>query len=609
MGKRGITVKVMNIIITHMNNMKVRKQLLGIYIIVILIPILIMGIYLTNMLNAMVVDKSINEATINIERIKERLNEKIKIANYVAEVLYIDENLEHILTTQYEDVVELIGDYDLATEMDTYLAHYKELSSIRIYTTNTTLLNNSHFIQVTPEIEGEQWYQEALNRGSRMEWFYKYDEYKNKYNMALIRCLKSNRGEILGVLVITLEPNEIKEIIKDEPYETAILLNSNIVTSTETKGMLTKELDTIRKLNLESKISTRLQVQTDEGDGYIIFTHYTPSKVKMTDLEICMYMSIQTITKETRQIIAKSLSIVLVSACMATILIIAFVKRFSERIILVKEEMAKVASGNFNIRPRITGNDEIGELYEDIYLTVQSVQELIKENYEAKVQREEFKRRQKDMQFEMLASQINPHFLYNTLETIRMKALCNGDTELAQIVKMLSKLLRRNLEVSDKNVSITSELEMMKAYLAIQKFRFGERITYEIQCDIDGDQYKILPLLLQPIVENAFIHGLEGKLGEGSIHCHLFSTSNQLHIVIEDNGLGIEEEKLTQLLLSLEGERERIGRVGLRNIYERIKLYYGPAYGMTIESKVNEGTKVTVILPLVEGEKHESLNY
>jgi len=594
-----------NKMMERIRNMKVRQQLLGIYIIVILVPILIIGVYLTNMLCALVVEKSINEATVNIERIEERLNEKIKIANSVAETLYMDEKLQSILSKQYEDILDLVKDYKTATEMTTYLRHYKELSSIRIYTTNTTLLNNSHFIQVTPKTKENAWYREAIERDSRMEWVYKYDEYKNEYNMSLIRALRNKTGDLLGVLVISLDTNNLKSLIKDEPYDTVILLNKNIAVYGENKGIFEEELTSIIGLSKSEEKNIQLKMATSDGEGYILLTHYTPTKTRSSDIEIGMYMSVEAITRETRTIIAKSLACIFISLLIATTLMLIFTKRFSNRIILVRKEMAKVVANNFDIRKSIPGKDEIGELYTDIYETVQSVQVLVKEIYEAKVQEEALKRRQKEMQFEMLASQINPHFLYNTLETIRMNALCNGETELARIVKMLSKLLRRNLEVSERLVTIASELDMMKAYLEIQKFRFGERITYEISCEVEAEDYIILPLLIQPVVENAFIHGLEGKLGTGIIRCRLFKVEDKLHIVIEDDGLGIEEERLKKLQLSLESKEDMVERVGLRNIYKRIQLYYDNnrqnEYGMSITSVVNQGTKVTIILPLIRG--------
>lgn len=595
----------------YYGNMKVREQLMGIYILVLLIPILITGIYLTRLLCDMVIEKSINEASVNIERIKERLDEKIKIATTVAESLYVDESLRNILSTEYKSLQSTIDSYNNFQDMPTYLKHYVELSSIRIYTTNTTLLNNSNFIQATPEIQSTTWYQEAIQRGSQMEWFYKYDEYKKQYYISLIRCLKDEKNNILGVLTISLDPNQIGAMIKDEPYDTMIMFNGDIITTSGDSTILAREVNHIRTLRVEEQKNFKLKTESTEGEGYVIFTSYKPMKVDHSEIEICMYMAVKSITGETRKIITKSLSIILVSTLLACVLIIGFIKKFSERIILVKGEMAKVVEGNFDIMPSIPGNDEIGELYKDIYRTVESVQSLVKEIYESKVQKEELKRRQKEMQFEMLASQINPHFLYNTLETIRMKALCSGEVELAQVVKMLSKLLRRNLEVSERSVTIASEVEMMKAYLAIQKFRFGERITYEIKCESGVEKYKILPLLLQPIIENAFIHGLERKPGLGCIICQICTKDGQLEIVVEDNGLGMERERLDKFVASLENSKskEKVSRVGLRNIYERINIYYGEAYGLTIVSNRDKGTKVTVTLPIVREEKDESINY
>lgn len=583
----------------YMGNMKVRRQLLGIYFIVVLIPILVIGVYLTNMLCNMVVDQSIDEASVNIERIEERLNEKIKIANSVAESLYFDEELMDILRTHYEENVDIYDAYRKYTKITTFLTHYSEISSIRIYTKNQSLLNNSQFIQVTPEIESMTWYQEALERNSYMEWVNKYDEYRKTYNISLIRAIK-NRGEILGVLVISLDSSGLRKLIKDEPYETMIMFNGETIASTGKERLSSEYLTHIRLMPDEDGEVERLRTQSVEGLGYIIFSHYTPSKTLHTDIEICMHMAVNDLTKETRNIIAKSFACICLSLCLATLLILIFTKRFSERIILVRKEMAKVVAGNFNISESISGKDEIGELYTDIYKTVQSVQELVKEIYEAKVQKEELKRRQKEMAFEMLASQINPHFLYNTLETIRMRALFVGEAELAKIVKMLSKLLRRNLEVSDKSVTIASELKVMEAYLEIQKFRFGDRISYTIVSEIDGEKYSILPLLLQPIIENAFIHGLEGKVGPGHINCFITAKEDTLHIVIEDDGLGMSTEQLEKLRNYLEDSSEKVGRVGMRNINERIKLYYGEArYGLNIESTLGEGTKVTVILPQI----------
>ncbi|WP_190283536.1 sensor histidine kinase [Cellulosilyticum sp. WCF-2] len=594
-------MRIIKKILTFNRNMKVKKQLIGIYVIVILIPILIIGVQLTTLMCNMVVDRAINEACVNIERIKERLNEKIKIANSVAESIYVDGKIAQVLKTQFEDSAQIVNTYKDLTIISTYLMHYEEISSIRIYNDNLTLLNNSQFVRATEDIKRSDWYQAALARDSQMEWHLKYDEIRKQYYMSLIRALRDKQKNLLGVLVINFDPEKINRIIKDEPYDTMITINGQVVTTSGNSDPLYEQLDHLRELQVEQNKNYKIKVSNDTGAEYIIFTSFTPAKTFNSQVEICMSMSVNSITGETLKIVRTSLAMIMISLGLSGILILIFSKGFSNRIILVRKEMHKVSLGDFNIRKSIEGNDEIGELYEDICQTVESVKQLIEENYSAKVQKEELKRKQKEMQFEMLSSQINPHFLYNTLETIRMKAYCNGETELAGVVKKLSKLLRRNLEVSDRSVSLASELEMIEAYLTIQKFRFGERISYHIENEIESEKYYLLPLLLQPIVENAFIHGLEAKQGSGKIVCSIKEQNHCLKIAISDNGLGISKERLQQIQRSLHGEQiEERNRVGLKNINERIKLYYGDMYGITIESIEDQGTTVTIVLPKMQ---------
>lgn len=581
-----------------LKNMKVKEQLIGIYVLVVLIPILIVGVYMTRTMCNMVVERAINEASVNIDRIKERLNEVIKIANSVADRIYIDEQIKTILMTNFGTYGEVVETYNRMDTIDNYLKNYSEIVNVRIYTDNQTLLNNSQFMSATAQIKKEQWYKDAVDRNGKIEWLYKYDETTRRHYLSLVRAIRDTHSGHLGVLVIDINPDKLQRIIKDEPYDTIIAVNQEIITKKGKSELIESKLGDLRAESQSSKENYKLQIKGEEGINYIIFNAFSPTKAKDTTIEICMNMSVQSVTSETIRIIQKSMIIIGITTILSGLLIVIFIHRFASRIILVRKEMHKVVSGDFNIRPSIEGKDEIGELYTDIYATVESVKSLVQEVYIAKVQKEELKRRQKEMQFEMLASQINPHFLYNTLETIRMKAYCTGQVELANVVKMLSKLLRRNLEVTDRVVTVQSELNLIKAYLEIQKFRFGERISYEITSKIDTERFNILPLILQPIVENAFVHGLEGKSGPGKIKCSISEEEAGLVIIIEDDGLGITKERLKKLQENLSEGKETIkGSVGLNNINQRLKLYYGDAYGIGISSEIGKGSKVIVHLP------------
>ena len=226
--------------------------------------------------------------------------------------------------------------------------------------------------------------------------------------------------------------------------------------------------------------------------------------------------------------------------------------------------------------------------------------------YQAKIKEQELINRQQQMEFEMLASQINPHFLYNTLETIRMQALSSGNRDVATSIKLLGRSMRYVLENTGTSfTTLTKELEYIRTYLAIQQLRFGDKVNYRIDVEdsLDTDGCRILPLLLQPIVENAILHGLVDRERDGlitiSIHTGQTEDSkNDLYILIQDNGSGMSTATLDALLAHVQ-EHDTSDRqsIGLYNINQRIQLLYGENYYMHIKSQPGEGTTVTLKIP------------
>jgi len=290
--------------------------------------------------------------------------------------------------------------------------------------------------------------------------------------------------------------------------------------------------------------------------------------------------------------------LIIVGSIILTILLIGiFSKSFIKRLNEFKEQLHKAAAGDFKIAKKSEETDEISELYDDLHIMIDSIQKLITTVYEEQMQKEKLNSRQKDVEFKMLASQINPHFLYNTLETIRMKARCSGEPEIEELVKMLAKIMRRNIQVGDKLVTLKSELELVEYYLKIQQYRFGDRIHYQIDQRCNIEDLKIMPLIIQPVVENAFIHGLETKEGEGQIQ---IIVDNKDHLVIEviDNGIGMSKVKLEEIKDNL-NDFKMLNRsnIGLSNVNQRITLLYGEEYGISVESEENKGTKITIKIP------------
>ncbi|MGL1890292.1 MAG: histidine kinase [Spirochaetaceae bacterium] len=215
----------------------------------------------------------------------------------------------------------------------------------------------------------------------------------------------------------------------------------------------------------------------------------------------------------------------------------------------------------------------------------------------------------KHAQYLALQNQINPHFLYNTLEGIRSDALSIGVNNIAKIVESLAVYFRYTISRIDKLVTLDQEMANLKNYLVIQNYRFGDQIKMSEEydgCDRSIGLTMIPKLILQPFFENAIIHGLEEKIDKGEIKIIFSTTDKLLLITIEDNGVGIPEEKLAKLIKNLDSinmntedeKQEEQGGIAIKNVNNRIKLLLGDGYGINIRSAVGVGTAIDIVLPL-----------
>jgi len=267
--------------------------------------------------------------------------------------------------------------------------------------------------------------------------------------------------------------------------------------------------------------------------------------------------------------------------------------------------MHKASSGDYNVLDQFNGDDELSQTFSDLKIMIKTIKEKDAKMYQAQIREHEIENQQQKIEFNMLASQINPHFLFNTLETIRMMAFSNGNKEVANAIKLLGKSMHYVLEnTGTHSTTLQKELDYVEVYLAIQKLRFNDRINYTLNIEehLNLDEYYILPLLLQPIVENAVVHSLEGIDSKGHIIVDIKTQNNQyLLINILDNGIGMTQNELQSLVTHIQTNhiKECSGfGIGLSNINKRIKLCYGLSYGINIENRLNGGLNVLLTLPL-----------
>jgi two-component system, sensor histidine kinase YesM len=274
--------------------------------------------------------------------------------------------------------------------------------------------------------------------------------------------------------------------------------------------------------------------------------------------------------------------------------------RITARIKALVKKMQSSRNGEFSIIEDAGATDEIGVLTKSFNRMIENLQKSIIENYEVNLTLKDITIKKREAELYALQSQINPHFLFNTLESIRMGLHNKGDQETSSVVLSFSKLFRHLLNWEGELVALEEEIELVERYLNIQQYRFQDRITYQIEFPPDLKKTLIPKLTIQPLVENAVKHGIESIAGTGFISIKVVhSASDTMQIVVEDNGMGIPPVKLVAIQRELASEEmKKSGSIGLKNVHDRIVLHYGAGYGIAIEGNEPTGTRVTVRLPV-----------
>lgn len=248
----------------------------------------------------------------------------------------------------------------------------------------------------------------------------------------------------------------------------------------------------------------------------------------------------------------------------------------------------RVETGDFTEECSVYPGDEIGALNREFDEMSRRLKRLIEEVYTTKIKEQE-------AELNALIAQINPHFLYNTLDSIHWLAVKNRDYAVGEQLEALSAIFRHVLNRGEECVTIASEVEFIQNYMAIMESRFGRRVKIQIQAEPGLEQVLIPKLIIQPLVENGILHGLEPKKEGGTILITIEVQGDNLVIAVEDDGVGADEAQITEKMKNRESGKDTFA---LKNIDDRIKLRYGSAYGLCFESKPGKGTRVLVMMPL-----------
>ncbi|MEK5253446.1 sensor histidine kinase [Paenibacillus sp. FSL F4-0125] len=344
---------------------------------------------------------------------------------------------------------------------------------------------------------------------------------------------------------------------------------------------------------------------SDQPDGFVLRTDKMPRFIVhtaslYTGWTIIGIAPLQEIVAEANSIRQLIIVSVVLSIVFAITLHYLLTKRLTRPIQLLQHKMRLTASGYLEAKVKPVGTDEIADLGQSFNIMVEKIKELLEQSIRKQQQLQKAELR-------TLQAQINPHFLYNTLDSIIWMAEAGKSDAVIQLVKALSDLFRISLNKGRDWVMIHTELAHAQSYLVIQQMRYRDILEYRVEVDPEILEYPILNMTLQPLIENALYHGIKNKRGKGLIIIGGYMEDSAVILTVKDNGIGISTERLAllnqQLKHPLQSEEEEPteGGFGLQNVHQRLRLYFGSEYGVLLESIAGTGTTISVRIPKNRG--------
>lgn len=502
------------------------------------------------------------------------MENKFAIYTNLNNYICYNQTISQVIGYQYDSVYEMYN--QLVTILDPMLASLKyfhnDVGKVTIYV-DKDMIKHGDTLAPISEIIDTNWYRSVADSGE-MQWFVDKNE-EIVFGVSPMSMLK--RYGLDGILYISVEYDSMFETFKQT------LQNNYGIVIFDEKGNAVYEKAFFDKKYREYELNAAqlLDQKKNQENEYTILSETS----SVTGWTACLYKPNSLIVWSVTPITRIALIAMFVMALMSVIAMIILTSFVTKRIRRLRSGMKEVEQGNLEAEITSDSQDEIGDLVNGFDSMLLQLNTLIKEVYEGRI-------KEKEYEMKALQAQINPHFLYNTLSLINWKAIEAEADDISKITLALSTFYRTSLNKGKNVMSLSDELRNMRSYLDIQLMMHDYDFDVEFDVDESIGQYQSLNLMLQPLIENAIAHGIDVKTdGRGKLTITGKEEGDLIVLTVADNGVGMNDEQAARILT------EESKGYGVRNVNERIKLYYGEQYSLQIESKVGQGTKVSIRIP------------
>lgn len=575
----------------RMNHYKINEKLRFTYIFCVLLPLII-----TDSVIIFTVAKTdhitrTHELENITEAVKYNLITQIDSAVTISFNIYTNTYINEFMNKKYESPLDYYDSYLKQMQDSLFKSSIGTSSStITMYADNDTIINGGEFARLET-ISDTKWYQH-LKKSEKDQMLFVYFDDSNvpvvdaKRRIVLIRKLDYyKRDKCEKILKIELDYRVMARNMLNMNYEKPVYVCSGEQIIFSNDGYM-EAGNNFEQFQEWSKIGYQdeLNLYDQEFDIYVLHRE-----------------------KSGLQHIRDNLPLILFLICVNALLPLLFMriinKSFTKRLSILSNTFAHVGEDSLKEIKKVQGTDEIGALMQSYNKMALRMNELIQTVYVETLKQQELDIARKNAELLALRGQINPHFLFNALESIRMHSILKNEMETADMVERLAKMERQYVDWGSDFEIIKAELEFVEAYLKLQKYRFGDRLNYRIEADEGCMEYKLPKLTLLTFVENACVHGFENKSGTGWIFVRVCSLEDCMYLEVEDTGNGIGEPKLSELREKMRHsdiqDLKSKGRVGMINACLRLKMLTDNRVTFDLESEEGAGTIVTVTVPKI----------
>ena len=608
--------------IYDMKNMKLAKKLIYSYIIIIAIPTIAFSFFTLREFENNLREDTVNENRNQLKMEKVNITRNFQAMMKMAQMVTVSEEfMEYVEGAKDFNPEELVTFNQQGFQYVLKMQYSNpSIVDVNVFSNNKNVIEIWPLIYSDERVKDKGWYQKTIE--AQGKWYLHLnssinDDILNKYGVvreanepivAYCKEIKSSNNRNIGVIRVNMLtkiffPKMFSENKDIEGQFFVVDKNNNIYTNENDSFLKGNSLksDTILEdfLKYKRTDADNFSVKYDKKDMIVVYT-----SIDELGLEIFNVVSIVDMIEYKNQIRNFYIlgSIVLIT--LLSIVTYFITSIILKRLYIIIQSMKKLQQGDFNIDITVRSNDEIGELAHHFRKMLRKINELIQEAVDKRSVT-------KEAELRALHNQIDSHFIYNTLENIKMMAEIDGQFTIADSINSLGAMMRYNMKWNSEFSTFSEEIAHIQNYIALMNVRFDNKIDLNIYVDSGFMDHEILKMSLQPLVENSVKHGLRNmsSLKQYQICIYAFCEGEHLKVIIEDNGIGMTEEEAFKINRKIssnekpssadieEAKNKKSTGIGLKNVNERVKIYYGENYGIEVFSEQNEYTKVVMTLP------------